>query len=339
MTVDLLPRAEVNAPENLAVDGSGNIIFTEFYGNRIRVIAGSTGTFYRRSMTAGAIYTVAGTGSPGDTGDGGPARDATFQMPVGVAVDRFGNLVVGDYENNEVRVVAGATGTFYAMPMEAGDVYTLAGDGNRGFAGDGGPAASAELSFPAGITVDPSGNVIFADSANSVVRVVAAATGTFYGQSMTTGDIYTIAGGGTTSCPAGIGTPAPGTAAALSVPLGVAFAGGNSLFISDTANNCVRGLTAGQAVPGPPGSVTATPGNGSATVRWLPPVDPGGLPVSGYMVTTLGGTATADVSGGSTSAIVSGLTNGARYAFTVTAQNALGSGPASADSNSVRVRR
>ncbi len=85
---------------------------------------------------------------------------------------------------------------------------------------------------------------------------------------------------------------------------------GNSLFISDTANNCVRNLTAGQAVPGPPGSVTATSGNGSATVSWRPPVNPGGLPVSGYVVATVGGTATVDVGGGSTSAVVTGLTNG-----------------------------
>jgi sugar lactone lactonase YvrE len=332
-------RAEVNAPENLAVDRSGNIVFTEFYGNRIRVVANTTGSFYGRSMTAGRIYTIAGTGAPGDTGDGGPANDATFQLPVGVVVDRFGNLVVGDYENNEVRVVADATGTFYGVPMEAGDVYTLAGDGTRGSAGDGGPAGAAELSFPAGITVDPTGNVIFADSANNVVRVVAAATGTFYGQAMTTGDIYTIAGGGATSCPAGIGAPAPGTSAALSVPLGVAFAGGNSLFISDTANNCVRNLTVSQAVPGPPLSVTAASGSGSATVSWLPPVSPGGLPVSGYVVTTLGGAATVDVGGGSTSATVNGLTKGVHYAFTVTAENALGPGPASANSNSVRVRR
>ena len=66
--------ARINAPENLAVDGSGNIIFTEFYGNRIRVIADSTGTFYGHSMTVGDIYTIAGTGAPGDTGDGGPAQ-------------------------------------------------------------------------------------------------------------------------------------------------------------------------------------------------------------------------------------------------------------------------
>ena len=114
---------------------------------------------------------------------------------------------------------------------------------------------------------------------------------------------------------------------------------GNSLFISDTANNCVRNLTANQAVPGPPGSVTATSGNGSATVRWVPPVNPGGPPVSGYVVATVGGTATVDVGGGSTSAVVPGLTNGDRYAFTVTAQNTLGSGPTSADSNSVKAKR
>lgn len=332
-------RAEINAPENLAVDGSGNIVFTEFYGNRVRVVAGTTGSFYGSSMTAGHIYTVAGTGAPGNTGDGGPARDATFQLPVGVAVDRFGNLVVGDYENNEVRVVADATGTFYGVPMVAGDVYPLAGDGSQGSAGDGGPAGAAELSAPAGVTVDPTGNVIFADSANSVVRVVAAATGTFYGQPMTTGDIYTIAGGGAVSCPAGIGAPAPGTSAALSVPLGVAFAGGNSLFISDTADNCVRNLTAGPAVPGPPRSVTAVSGRDSATVSWLPPVGLGGVPVSGYVVTTVGGGPTVDVGGGSISATVNGLVHGTRYAFTVTAENALGSGPASADSKGLRVRR
>ncbi len=284
------PSAEIDAPSGLAFDAAGNLLVAEFAGNRIRVVADTTGTYYGHSMIAGGIYTLAGTGAigstgdgrrhpgrgkrtrepdrrrirqhrlhrvlrepgsgyrrhhrhllwasddrrrhlhprrdrgPGDTGDGGPASDATFQLPVGVAVDRFGNLVVGDYDNNEVRVVAAATGTFYGVPMEAGDVYRLAGDGTQGSAGDGGPAGAAELSSPAGITVDPTGNVIFADSANNVIRVVAAADGTFYGQPMTTGDIYTIAGGGATSCPAGMGAPAPGTSAALSVPLGVAFA-------------------------------------------------------------------------------------------------------------------
>jgi secreted PhoX family phosphatase len=328
-------RAEINAPENLTVDGSGNVVFTEFYGNDVRAIAATSGTLYGLSTTAGDIYTIAGTGASGDTGDGGPALTATFQQPVGVVVDRFGNLVVGDYLNNEVRVVATATGTFYGIPMEVGNVYTLAGDGSRGSAGDGGPAAAAQLSFPAGVTVDPTGNVIFADSANNVVRVVAAVSGTFFGQSMTVGDIYTIAGGGVTSCPAGIGLPLPGTAAALSVPLGVAFAAPDSLRISDSANNCVRDLITGQEAPGPPGSVTATAANGSATVHWMPPVTNGGRPVSGYVISALGGSPTVHARAGSTSATLTGLTNGTSYAFTVSALNAVGSGPASAYSNKV----
>jgi hypothetical protein len=255
-----------------------------------------------------------------------------------VAVDRFGNLVVGDYLNNRVRVVAAATGTFYGDAMEAGNVYTLAGGDSRGSSGDGGPAAAAELSFPAGISVDPTGNVILADSANSEIRVVAAVSGTFFGQSMTAGDIYTIAGGGTTSCPAGIGPSTSGTDAALSVPLGVAFSGSDSLFISDSANNCVRDLTTSEAVPGPPRSITATSANGSATVSWLPPVSAGGPPVTGYVVTTLGTGATMSVNRRSTSVTLSGLTNGTSYAFTVTAHSSLGSGPASPDSNSVTPR-
>jgi trimeric autotransporter adhesin len=328
-------RAGINAPENLTVDGSGNVVFTEFYGNRIRAIAATSGTFYGFSMKAGRIYTIAGTGASGSTGDGGPATAATFQQPVGVAVDRFGNLVVGDYLNNEVRVVATATGTFYGIPMEVGNVYDLAGNGSRGSAGDGGPATAAQLSFPAGVTVDPTGNVIFADSANNVVRVVAAVSGNFFGQSMTAGDIYTIAGGGVTSCPAGIGAPMPGAAAALSIPLGVAFAAPDSLHISDTANNCVRDLTAGQEAPGPPRSVTATAGSGSATVHWLPPSANGGRPVTGYVVTTVGGGPTSHARAGSSSATLTGLTDGTSYAFTVTAVNVLGSSPASANSKKV----
>jgi Fibronectin type III domain/NHL repeat len=238
-----------------------------------------------------------------------------------------------------VRVVAAATGTFYGVPMVAGDAYTLAGVGSPGSSGNGGPSAAADLSSPAGVAVDPTGNVIVADSANNVIRVVAAVSGVFYGQAMIAGDIYTVAGGGTTSCPAGIGGSTPGSSAALSRPLGVAFSGSDSLYISDTANNCVRKLLTGQAAPGPPRSVSATAANGSATVHWLPPAVAGGLPVTGYVVATLGGGPAMNVGGGSTTATLGGLTDGIKYTFTVTAANALGSGPASANSNSVTPRR
>src|SRR5262249_61029307 len=89
-----------------------------------------------------------------------------------------------------------STGTFYGRAMTTGDVYTAAGNGQEGFSGDGGPATSAELDNPGGVAIDGHGNLLVADSFNNRVRVVAAATRTFYGQAMTKGDIYTVAGNG-----------------------------------------------------------------------------------------------------------------------------------------------
>ena len=105
-------------------------------------------------------------------------------------------MLITDLDNQRIRVVAASTGTFYGQAMTAGDIYTIAGDGTAGFAGDGGPATAAELWDPAGVAVDPNGNVVIGDSINDRVRVVAESTGTFYGQAMTAGDIYTVAGTG-----------------------------------------------------------------------------------------------------------------------------------------------
>ena len=123
-------------------------------------------------MTAGDIYTVAGTGTPGYSGDGGPAAAAELDNPDGVAVDRAGNLVIGDTYNNVIRVVAARTGTFYGQAMTAGDIYTVAGDGTPGYAGDGGPAAAAELDSPQGVAVDRAGNLVIGDGGNGRVRLV-----------------------------------------------------------------------------------------------------------------------------------------------------------------------
>ncbi len=166
------------------------------------MVAASTGTFYGRAMTAGDIYTIAGDGHQGYSGDGGPATSAELGFPTGVAVDSSGNVLINDFNNNAVRVVAASTGTFYGRAMTAGDIYTLAGDGHPGFAGDGGPAAGSQLDDPNGVAVDSAGNVVIADAGNNRVRVVAAGPGTFYGVPMTAGDIYTVAGTGAAGCPA-----------------------------------------------------------------------------------------------------------------------------------------
>ena len=111
-------------------------------------------------------------------------------------MDHAGNLVILDTDNNRVRVVAARSGRFYGQAMTARHIYTVAGDGTFTFSGDGGPATKAGLSFPEGVAVDPAGNLVIADTDAHRVRVVATRSGRFYGQAMTAGDIYTVAGDG-----------------------------------------------------------------------------------------------------------------------------------------------
>jgi hypothetical protein len=133
-------------------------------------------------------------------------------------------------------VVPVQTGTFYRQVMTAGDNYTIAGTGKRGTTGDGGPATQAEVGEPAGITLDSLGNLLIATRNAGRVRVVAAATGTFYGQAMTAGDIYNIAGGGT----GGLGDGGPATSGVLMQPGAVMVDTAGNVLIADTADKLVR---------------------------------------------------------------------------------------------------
>jgi sugar lactone lactonase YvrE len=233
--------AQLSEPHWLTMDGAGNLVIADSGNERLRVVAGHTGTFYGQAMTAGDIYTVAGDGSFRFSGDGGPALRAGMN-PTGVAVDGAGNLVIADDENERVRVVADSTGTFYGQAMTAGDVYTVAGDGIQGFSGDGGAATGAEVHFPVGVAVDNAGNLVIADENNLRLRVVAAHTGTFYGISMTIGDIYTAAGNGQTTVFSGDGGPA--TSAQLDSPGGLTLDHAGNAVIADTNNNRIRVLAA-----------------------------------------------------------------------------------------------
>ncbi len=115
----------------------------------------------------------------------------------GVAVDAAGNLVIADTESSQIRVWAARTGTFYGVAMTAGNSYTVAGREYPGFSGDGGPAVRAKLDEPMGVALDAVG-----ESGDRRLRQQAGpgdrgnSTGTFYGQPMTAGDIYTVAGEG-----------------------------------------------------------------------------------------------------------------------------------------------
>jgi len=233
--------AELASPDQTAVDGAGNLVIADSANDRVRVVAASAGTFYGQAMTAGDIYTVAGTGTFGFSGEGGPATGAELDGPRGVTVDGAGNLVIADRGNNRVRVVAVSDGTFYGQAMTTGDIYTVAGNGTFGFSGEGGPATAAELASPGQTAVDGAGNLVIADGANGRVRVVAASDGTFYGQAMTAGDIYTVAGTGTGACS---GDGGPATGAELSSPRRVTVDGAGNLVITDRGNNRVRVVAA-----------------------------------------------------------------------------------------------
>jgi trimeric autotransporter adhesin len=237
---DGLPARETGLTcQGVAVDATGNLIIADVLNQRVRVVAARTGSFYGQKMTAGDIYTIAGTGTKGFSGDGGPATKANFRDPAGVTVDNAGNVVIADSANNRVRVVAARAGTFYAQAMTAGDVYAIAGTGTGrgGFSGDGGPATSAETNEPVSMTTDHAGNMVFADLGNERVRVVAASTGTFYGQKMTAGDVYTVAGNGHT----GTGSNGlPATHSALNQPEDVKVDHAGNLVIADTRNEVIR---------------------------------------------------------------------------------------------------
>ena len=159
------------------MDAMGNLVIADTINDLVRVVAAHTGTFYGVAMTAGHIYTVAGGGLSG-LGDGGPATSADLHGPAGVTVDGAGNLVIVDSLNYRIRVVAAHTGTFYGIAMTAGDIYTVAGTGTRGFSGDGSTGTGADLSLsqgngPDAVAVGPAGNLLIADVWNSRIRSVA----------------------------------------------------------------------------------------------------------------------------------------------------------------------
>ena len=279
--------AKLDGPFGPATDRAGNVVFADRLNQRVRVVADASGTFFGQAMTAGHIYTIAGNGTSGDTGEGGPATSAELSFPTGAGVDAHGNVLIADGSNNQIRAVAASTGTFYGRAMTAGHIYTIAGTGTSGYSGDGGPATAAALDIRAAPTTDSAGNVVFADVFNSVVRVVAAASGTFYGVAMKAGDIYTVAGTGNFGLS---GNGGPATSAALESPQATAVDRSGNLLIADADTNRIRlvpsrsGTSYGQAVKA--GHIYTMAGNGTggfrgdgclATSAWL--LSPVGLAV------------------------------------------------------------
>jgi hypothetical protein len=243
--------AEFNGSDAIAVDAKHDLFIADADNERVRFVPAASGTYFGRAMTADDIYTIAGTGTAGFSGDGGPAAAAELSLPTGVAVDGHGDLYVSDLLNNAIRFVPSNSGTYYGRALSAGDIYTIAGDGTLGFSGDGGPATAAQLGllqsgalvveFPAlQLGVDSHGNVAIPDQLNGRVRLLANSAGTYFGQAMAPGDIYTVAGDGT---PGYTGDGGPGTSAELGLPVAVAAGGSGTLYVTDYLDARVRSLT------------------------------------------------------------------------------------------------
>lgn len=173
--------ASLSYPTGVTVDTAGNLFVADAGNLRIRKVSAS-----------GIITTVAGDGSYGFSGDGGPATSASLNYPDGVAVDASGNLFIADTDNSRIRKVSAN-----------GIITTVAGNGISAFAGDGGPATSASLSYPNGVAVDGSGDLFIADSENSRIRevlpqsvpiVISANNSADYSTTVAQGSLFVVFG-------------------------------------------------------------------------------------------------------------------------------------------------
>ena len=263
--------ASLNNPAQSAVDKNRNLYIADEFNHRIRKVKAD-----------GTISTFAGTGFTGYTGDGGPAASATLDFPTGLAIDKKGNIFIGDSANFAIRKVD-LTGTIttFSSPFQnlvslatdtAGNVYAMdycmvwkiapngvktvvAGvEGHCGYNGDEIPATQAWLKFPWAVAVDSDGNVYLADRSNQRVRMVDRS-----------GIIHTIAGTGTCGFS---GDGGPANAAMLCTPTGVAVDSMHNVYIGDQGNSRIRVVNSSGQINTRVG--TGNPGyngNGQAALR------------------------------------------------------------------------
>ncbi len=223
----LATSAEFDRPETPILDGAGNIYIGDNFNDEVRVINGSTGI----------ISTYAGDLTFGYAGNGGLASGSELGQPHNVTVGNNSDLYISDTYNNVVRRVSAITGI----------ITTVAGTSTASYTGDGGPATSATLYRPTAVVMDAAGNLYISDGQNNVVREVAAGTGT----------ITTIVGNSDTNTGAFSGDGSPATSAQIDDAEGLALDPAGNLYITDSANNAVREVSAATGI------ITSIAGNGN----------------------------------------------------------------------------
>jgi uncharacterized protein (TIGR03437 family) len=200
--------AMLNSPEGLAADADGNVYIADTKNNRIRKL-----------LPSGTIISIAGNGNAAFFGDGGPANSASIHAPEALYSAGGGHIYIADTGNQRVREL-----------LPDGTITTVAGNGVQGAAGDGGAAISAQLSLPAGVTLDAAGNIYIADQGNNRVRMVS-----------TNGTISTFAGAATFA----LGDGGPASGAQLSAPASVALDAAGNVYIADSGHNRIRVVSGG----------------------------------------------------------------------------------------------
>lgn len=225
-------------PCGVVIDGFGNLYISDDGQNLLRKVEAETGI----------ITTIGGGG--GNLGDNGPAATAnlSLQDTSGIALDQQGNIYFADDGNHRIRKV----------DIQTGIITTVAGNGRNGYSGDGGPAIQASLNDPSGMAVDQAGNILIADSSNSVIRRVDARTGI----------ITTVAGNGGFDFD---GDGGPALEATLNFPTDVEADQLGNIYVADSNNNRVRkvdartGLMTTVVGSGPAGEPVSSGDGGLAT--------------------------------------------------------------------------
>ncbi len=299
--------ASLRSPSAVALDPAGNLYIADSGNSRLRKVAAGTQVITtlaavrgsgvaveasgsllvadgyalvrRVDPVSGAITNVAGTGTYGFSGDGGPATSAMLSLPTGVAVDGAGNIYIADAGNYRIRKVT-----------PSGIITTFAGTGASSYAGDGGLATAASFSWPNAIAVDAAANVFVTDQTAERVRKITASTGI----------ITTVVGSGAYGS---LGDGSPATSAQLAYPNGVAVDASGNLFVSESYGDRVRRVDASS------GTITTIAGVGNFGGDGGPAIDAHFDRASGMAVDAAGNLYIADTNNGRIRKVVGGVVN------------------------------